>query len=492
MSAAAFVSEAWAAIHGGDVPGALRLLAEAYGLIGRWSEGGQRLPIGWPEGDRIIAAAAQIVRGAADPGPDDGGGAGGDAVLFSRWTYYGGHRFAATDILRLSPARQKCAFVVNPGALDPSPHDMAERLGIPADCVEVAPDDVRRTPWEWLPARLRARGCSRLFVVHDTYKPGVLVAALASALARVYILHHIDAKPCSGLHLPGVRVVELTPFCYHYSRINLGIVPIYLPLVSEPPAGGRPPFLATGELRTATCGRESKFALHQGFPYAGIIAERLRRFGGRHVHIGRLSENALARVTEALRRAGVDPGRFEYLSRVPNLPAALWANRVDLYLASFPAGGARTVIDVMASATPAVVHWAGGHEGVHRINLRAPGTAEWSTPEELWKILAAADAAWLEGRSRMAGEHFDRHHRPDVLARALSEPEIAGVEPPALPEGAMVPSPHDVLCQVLADIAWLRRSEGAMATRLAHLEKEMSRALRWPRWPTRESTPPGP
>lgn len=478
----AFIAEAWGAIDAGDVPRALKQISAAYGLIGHWSEGVQRLPIGWPEADRVIAAAANIVCDRAGPGAPVADGGGNDAVLFSRWTNFGGHRFAATDILHASPARHKYAFVINAGRSGASAGQMASRLGIPEDCVEVAPAEVRDTPWEWLPARLRARGCSRLFVVHETYRPGVLVAALASSPVRVYILHHIDAKPCSGLYLPGVRVVDLTPFCFHYSRRNLGIEPIYLPLVSAPPVGERPAFSGTGELRTATCGREDKFALRRGFPYAGIIAERLRRFGGQHVHMGALSEEALAMLDAAFRRAGVEPGRFEYLSRVPNLPAALWANRIDLYITSFPAGGARTFIDVMASATPAVVNIRGEHERYCSSSLRAPGTAEWSVPDELWAILGSAQPGWLAERSRLARDHFARNHRIEVLAGALARPDIIGVEPPPLPEGAVLSSPQDVLCQVVAEITSLRRREGEMRERIAALEEDASRSIRWPRW----------
>lgn len=481
-SGSAFLSEAWASIDGGDVPSALRRISEAYRAIGSWSAGGQRLPIGWPEADRLIASVADTVRAAAGPIAPVADGGGGDALLFSLWTKYGGHLLAAADLLRASPARHKHAFIINPGRSGSSREKIASTLGIPADCVEIAPDEFRDTPWEWLPAKLAARGCSRLFVVHETYKPGVLVAALASPCARIYILHHIDAKPCSGLHLPGVRVVDLTPFCFHYSRRNLGISPIYLPLVSEPPSGERPAFLGTGELRTATCGREEKFAMRKGFPYAAVIAGRLRRFGGQHVHIGALSEEAMAMIGEALRRAGVEPGRFEYLSFVPDLPAALWTHRVDLYIASFPAGGARTIIDVMASGTPAVVNVRGEQDRSCSISLRAPGTEEWSIPEELWSILASVGAGWLAERSRLAREHFDRHHRFDVLAGALAGPDIVGVEPPPLPDGATIPSPQDVLCQVLADVTWLRRSEGEMRARLVALEEDASQAIRWPRW----------
>lgn len=475
----ACLAEAWAAIGEGDVPRALRHVAEAYGHIGRWCDGSQRLPIGWPEADRVIADAANIVR-ATRPPPARGGE--NDAVLFSRWTNFGGHRFAAGDTLRASPAPNKFAFVIHPGRAGASAEQMADKLGIPPDCVEIAPAGARDRPWEWLPERLAARGCARLFVVHETYRPGVLVAAIASSCAGIYLLHHIDSKPCSGLYLPGITVVELTPFCYHYSRLHLGIHPIYLPLISEPPPGERPSFMADGELRTATCGREEKFEADKGFPYAAIVAERLRRFAGRHVHIGHLSEGAREMIGAALREAGVEPGRFEYLSRIPNLPAALWANRVDLYLASFPHGGARTIIDVMASATPAIVYVRGPIERLGNTSLRAPGTAEWSRPEELWEILGSIDPAWLAERSRLASEHFGQYHSRATLASALASPRIVGVTPPPPPDDAMMPSPQNAICHLLADVAWLRKSEREMRARLVAIEAAVSRGIRWPRW----------
>ncbi len=477
-----FLSGAWDALRDGDVAGALRHVGEAYGHIGRWCDGGQRLPIGWPEADRVIAAAARLVR------PASAGGAAkpelerSDAILISRWTNYGGHRFAATDLLRASPARRKYAFVINPGSTLPSTEKIAGRLGIPEGNVEIAPEEIRGRPWEWLPSKIDALGCSRLFIVHETYRPGVLVAALASSCAGLYILHHIDSKPCSGLFLPGVRVIDWTPYCFHYSRRNLAIDPIYLPLVSEAPAGERPPFLANGELRTATCGREEKFDTARGFPYAGIVAERLCRFGGVHLHIGHLSDASLGRIETELRRCHVDRARFEYLSRVPNLPSAIWTHGVDVYLASFPFGGARTIVDVMASATPMVVNARGEHERQFSAGLRAPGTEAWSNPEQLWTILDSVTPEWLATRSRLARDHFEKNHSRRILAEALMPSDIRGVEPPRLDPDVVIPSPQNAICQIIADVAWLRKSERDTRERLAALEQAVSRSVQWPHW----------
>lgn len=479
----AVLAEAWAAIDAGDIPRALKCVSRAYERIGRWCQGGQRLPIGWPEADRLIAAVADIVRPSADAVPAPAKDGGNDAVVLSHWSEYGGHRFVASDVLRASPARRKHAFVFDFRGLAPSAEEIATRLGIPDDCVEVSPREVLETPWEWFPARAAALGCSRLFVFHETFHPGALVAVLASRLARAYVVHHTDGKPCSGLHLPGVRVVEVTPFCHHYSRRNLGIDPLYLPLVSDPPTGDRPPFMAGGQLRTATCGREMKFAVRRGFPYAAVIAERLRRFGGSHLHIGGLSERARALIDGALRDADVAKERFEHLTHVESLPIALWANQIDLYIGSFPAGGARTTVDVMASATPAVSHSRAGREHYSNTSLRAPGTEHWSTPEELWSILGSANSAWLTERSRLARAHFDRHHRRELLAEALARPDFVGLEPPPIPADARIPSPQDVLCQIIADVTWLRHREKELSKRLAALEGVITPPRKWPHFP---------
>lgn len=481
-----FLTRAWKALGAGDVSLALRHVGEAYGYIGRWCDGVQRLPIGWPEADRVIAAAADRVRidagtrGAATPVDR------GDAILLSRWTNYGGHRFAATDILSASPARAKSAFVINPGNPAAPVEKIASRLGIPESAVEIVPEGNRDRPWEWLPARIDARGCSRLFIVHETYRPGALVAALASSCQGIYLLHHIDSKPCSGLYLAGIRVIECTPFCFYYSRRHLGIDPIYLPLVSEAPVGERPPFMPDGQLRTATCGREDKFATERGFPYAGTIAERLRRFPGVHMHMGNLSERARDHIAAEMRRSGVETGRFIYLSRVPNLPTALWEHGVDVYLASFPVGGARTIVDVMASGTPMIAHIKGAHERCFGVALRAPGTELWSRPEELWAVLDAVKPEWLGARSRMAREHFEKHHSRDVLQKALGPAEIRGVLPAESGDGVIMPSPQNALCQMIADVAWLRKQNGEMGARLDQLERMVSRAVKWPSWITRQ------
>lgn len=477
---------AWRSLDAGRVDEALEVVAGAFERIGAWASGAQRLPIGWPEADRLIAAAVENLRASGASLPECAAQAGScDAVLISRWSQIGGHAAVAADLLRASSATDKRVFVIHGSRHVRTPEAIAARLGLAPGAVELCPPGATDTPWEWLPQRLAACGCTRLFIFHETRRPGVLAAALASAAARKFVVHHVDSKPCSGLFLPGVPVIELTPFGWHYSRAHLGIDPVYLPLVSRPPAGERPAFLSSGELRTATCGRAAKFDSRHSFRYPEIIAERLRRFGGRHVHIGPLSAGGRATIDRELERRGVPPERFEYISSVPNLPDALWAQRIDLYLASFPFGGARTIVDVMASATPAVVHVRSAHSRLGSTSLSCQGTSFWSDPGELWEILRHADAAGLAARSRQAREHFERCHRPALLAEALALPDCGDLQPPPLGPADRLPEPQDVLCQLLADLTGFREREARILERLTALEAATRlRAARswWRRW----------
>lgn len=482
------LAEAWKRLNADDFSGALNVVAAAFERVGKWTSGTQRLPIGWPGADRLIAAVAERVRGSMPESRVCKGRGDCDAVVIARWNPTGGHAAVAADLLNASCAPNKRAFVVRAGPGERSPEPIARRLGLSPGDVELCPEGAGMTPWEWLPQRLAAFGGTRLFVFHETNGPELLVAVLASPAARVFVVHHVDAKPCSGLHLPGVTVIELTPFGWHYSRTRLGIDPVYLPLSSNPPPGERPAFLETGELRTATCGRTQKFDLRYPFRYSEIVAERLRRFGGRHLHIGQLSSQRLAAIGGALDRLGVARERLEHLPSVSRLPAELWAQRIDLYMGSFPFGGARTLVDVMASATPAILHLPSVHTRFGTSSLACEGSAFWSTPEELWRILDAVDAGWLAERARLARAHFERFHRPALLAAALARPDCTGLQP--LPQGPhdRLPEPQDILCHLLADVAELRHREVAIRERLASLEARVkARAAEtsrpwWRRW----------
>ena len=155
---------------------------------------------------------------------------------------------------------------------------------------------------------------------------------------------------------------------------------------------------------------------------------------------------------------------------------------MDVYLASFPFGGARTIVDVMASATPMVVNARGEHERQFSAGLRAPGTEAWSNPEQLWTILDSVTPEWLATRSRLARDHFEKNHSRRILAEALMPSDIRGVEPPRLDPDVVIPSPQNVICQIIADVAWLRKSERDTRERLAALEQAVSRSVRWPPW----------
>jgi glycosyltransferase involved in cell wall biosynthesis len=260
----------------------------------------------------------------------------------------------------------------------------------------------------------------RLFLFHHPEDPLASVIAQPAIAPGRYLVHHADASPSLGLHVPGMRVIELNPFAAAAARTRRMPADLLLLTVRDP--GPRPHgFRALDRLVTATCGNQHKYeAEEHAYRYPEVVAAVVKATGGRHIHIGTLSERTLVAIAMALRGAGVAMERFVHVPWVPSLAAALWEHRCDVYLASFPMDGARAFVEVAASATPYVAHGGFRVPGAASWTIGPRPTAVWNTVEDLAAILARfQDAGVLEEASRRIRAFYEECHHPDVFRRTL-------------------------------------------------------------------------
>jgi hypothetical protein len=194
----------------------------------------------------------------------------------------------------------------------------------------------------------------------------------------------------------------------------------YLPMAIADPAGAaavqgaRP-----GALVTCTGGGKNKIQ-HAYWPaYPEVIADVLVQTGGVHLHVGRLTLLYRWRIRRALARRGVSAQSFRYIPYVRSVATMLRQEQVDLYIASFPYPGARTLVEVMAAGIAVAAHDHSAHAFLGAMDMLPPGSCFWSHPSELLGFIAAQDRPSLQRLGRDARRHYEAYYTPGVMRAAL-------------------------------------------------------------------------
>lgn len=346
--------------------------------------------------------------------------AGGDVYLATQIYAQGGHTALIGDFVRvLDGAGGGNSHVIVTNIIGHNKQSVAEnirhRLGVPPGNIVVLDGPSPAGRMEQLFRLLLALQPRRLFLFHHPEDPLACVVAHPDCAPERILVHHADGTPSFGLYLPGIRLIELNPIAAAMSRLA-GLDPAWLPLTSPDP-GPRPVgFLARGNLVTASSGTQYKFTRPHPYGYAETLGRVLQTTGGWHLHVGPLDGEILAGIHQALDRANVAADRFIHVPWAPSLVNCLWEHGCDLYLSSFPVDGARTNIEVFASATPHLRHTTKPDDPW------IDGGLTWQTWDDLADTLGAmASRDALAERSLRMRAAYDQYHHPHAFANCLHD-----------------------------------------------------------------------
>lgn len=345
--------------------------------------------------------------------------------LVSRLQPSGGHTAALVDIIRLSGDSQSVVIVSGTcGRTDP--HALRIRFsGLPMVSLESTPRGSHLSKLDWIQRRLLEIR-PRTVWLFNHHQDSVAIAAVQPDQGyRVCFYHHADHHLCLGVHLPYAEHYDPHPMGFHNCRNILGISNNrYLPLVVSD-QGDRPStlnFMESGHLVTCTAANSNKVEVPYFVRYVDLVPEILQFTHGRHIHIGRLTLLARRRIRKGLRRRGIPDESFVYVPYVPSVWRAMHEYQVDLYLASFPYGGGRTLVEVMGAGTPVVVHRHCTSRMLGGFDMAYDGAPTWRTPKELLHILLSLNPGELAYQSRLARAQYEKYHRDEILAKALADP----------------------------------------------------------------------
>jgi hypothetical protein len=390
----------------------------------------------------------------------------------------GGHTRVLADLVRAERAARQTILIsgVNEAT---DLESLAAFFPSSLVALEVAPPGDLLSRARWMQTRLAQLRPRRTYLLNHHYDAAAIAAAQPDLVGKLVYIHHADHMLALGVHVSHARHVDLHALGFHHCREREAVVSnVVWPLVVAD-QGHRvdADFLQHGHLTTCTSGRFGKFEFAYGFGlvpylyrYEDIVPLIVQASGGAHIHIGELSDSALARIRTGLSAAGVPPSRFVYIPYVASLWRTLLERGVDVYIGSFPWGGGRTVAEAMGAGLPLIIH-ANYYSAFLDSEAHVyDGAMIWRQPAELAAFLSKLDGSQLVQHARRSRAFYETHHKPELL-RAAIELENAGGEPP--PPARPVRSASRLQDFLDEREAFLAESGPTAAEAQARLEREL-------------------
>jgi hypothetical protein len=420
--------------------------------------------------ERIRGTEIQRMDNNAHPRP------GKRAVYVASRLYpFGGHTAVLADIIRLSPPADSVILITGIGG--PTDHAaIRHRFGSTPDVVfEFAPNGTHFDKLNWLQRRLRELAPDDVWLFNHHQDSVAIAGVQPNANYRLHYCHHGDHQLCLGVFLSYADHIDLHPMGFHHCRNALNIYANrYLPLVVKD-LGHRPAahaFKDKAGLVTCTAGSSNKVEIPYFIRYADVVPELLHASKGRHIHIGHLGFATLHRIRRGMRRLKIPASAFVHVPYVPSVWKALQDYDVDLYVASFPYGGGRTLIETMGAGIPAAIHSHCASRLLGAFDMSYEGALIWRSPNELYDHIRHIDESILTEQSRAARKRYEEFHRDEILRSALAD-HATPLDAPDLADGYL----PDAL-QLALDISLQVNCAGAMRRFLARTARNLKWRLR--------------
>ncbi|SEK02160.1 glycosyltransferase family protein [Paraburkholderia diazotrophica] len=319
---------------------------------------------------------------------------------------------------------------------------------------EIAPAGNLVDKLRWTLSRLAALRPRQLMLFNHHHDPVAIAAAQPGVADETVFYHHADHQLCLGVTLQHTLHVDPHPMGFHHCRESIGLENnVYWPLVVKDQGWAPLPVdpTTTSGLCTCSSGSPNKFEHDYKYQYVDVLPHILSITRGTHIHIGPLSDETIAHIHAGLDARQVNRKRFVHVPWVRSVWKTLCDYRVDLYLASFPLGGGRVLIEAMGAGVPIIAHdcylspFMGGKDMLY------PQAFVWRHPDQLFGYLARLQRQYLAAEGKSARLHYERHHTGAVLRECI---DAGFATKPAPPMRAHVGDP---LQEFLDDVHYALR-----------------------------------
>lgn len=348
-----------------------------------------------------------------------------NTVVFiaSRLYSAGGHTAVIADIIRLGPKAKSIILITGTVGKTDLAAIQNRFAGIPQALFICAPRGNRLGKLNWLQRQLLEIKPATVWLFNHEQDSVAIAAVQPDAGYRLRYYHHGDHHLCLGVYLTYADHIDPHPMGFHNCRESLGIRGNrYLPLVISDqgkPSNENTPTLGTG-LITCTATNPKKVEAPYFIRYADVVPELLHVTHGKHVHIGPLNPLTLFRIRNGIRKLGLSKDQFIHVPYVPSVWKALISHGVDLYVASFPIGGGRTLIEAMGAGIPVALHLHTHSRLLSTFDMAFDGTLLWREPSQLYDLLREAKPDFLRVIGENARRKYEEFYQDDVLASALN------------------------------------------------------------------------
>jgi hypothetical protein len=281
---------------------------------------------------------------------------------------------------------------------------------------------------DWLVQQLMELKPYRLYPF-ASHTDVVMAAAVQPGLAKEVVLDFCIDHGVSLMtsHSTIDNIIVKLPFHYHmlskviYPR-NLTYIPFFIQDNKDAVHEHYEP-LKNGALTSMTaCARSYKLD-NYSVSYFKTITDVLKKTNGQHIHIGPLSSEQLEDIQSKLRKAGLKSEQFKHIDWADSLTNLAQQQNVDVYLQSFPIGSGRTTVEMMRAGIPIINHAHQKSLMFHSSDFCSESCPVWSSPQELYEIVAALDETKLRAISKDARQFFEQHNlfevgQKNILARS--------------------------------------------------------------------------
>lgn len=190
-------------------------------------------------------------------------------------------------------------------------------------------------------------------------------------------------------------IIAKTPKDYKLLAQKFGERVIYIPCWSVPARTERKYSPPAGPLATATAA--ARFYKYQGDilgNFVNFVVYLMKTTGGRHIHYGPLPPEVVSRLENVMQRNGIAPERFTHVEWADNLPDAMLAQGVNLFIAPFPISSIKINLQCMSAGIPVLVY-AGGLTRIEQNDFLYPDALSWRNRKEFFDVIRNLSAKKL-------------------------------------------------------------------------------------------------
>lgn len=333
----------------------------------------------------------------------------------------------------------------------------------------------------WLQNKWLEVNPEKVFLFNHPQDSVAIAAAQPEMPGKLFFYHHADYTLALGSRIKHAKHIDMNPLLFYQCQ-SYKVDNLYCPLICDDYSVKDKPkkFMQNGKINTASSGYFEKFNQSYLYSYVELLPEILCYTGGNHLHIGFLPQKMLNLIQENLIKAKVSLEKFIYLPLVKSVLTTIIEHEVDLYISSFPIGGGRTAIEVMASGTPVLSHLNYRSIFLSENHYLYPQAFLWKTPEELKEIIQNLTPQTLAKHSLWSRKHYEENYLPEFLTNAIKDDFNNSKPVHHITIGKIIPNPTQLFLDINNNITKLNCELNSIKHNfmLTHLKKFLKMILK--------------